>query len=57
MENPSEQQIRQRAHQLWEQHERPEGRDAEFWHLAEIELHGTQEREPAAPGSPEPMVE
>jgi len=30
-----EQQIRQRAHRLWEEAGCPEGRDEEFWHAAE----------------------
>jgi hypothetical protein len=43
MENPSDDQIRQRAHALWEQSGRPEGRSEEFWHEAERELLGTQQ--------------
>jgi Protein of unknown function (DUF2934) len=35
----SEEQIRNYAHQLWEEAGRPEGRDAEFWHAAEVELN------------------
>jgi hypothetical protein len=27
-----------RAHQLWEQHGRPVGRDEEFWLQAELEI-------------------
>ena len=34
----SKEQIRMRAHQLWEQHGRPVGRDEEFWLQAEREL-------------------
>jgi hypothetical protein len=30
--------IRVRAHELWEQHGRPAGRDEEFWLQAESEL-------------------
>ena len=30
--------IRARAHQLWEQAGRPEGRDHEFWLQAELDL-------------------
>ena len=33
-----EEEIRIRAHQLWEQAGRPEGREDEFWHQAEKEL-------------------
>jgi hypothetical protein len=35
-----ESRIRARAHELWEQHGRPEGRDEEFWLRAERELIG-----------------
>lgn len=38
MEKPSEEQIRQRAHEIWERNHRPDGRDDEFWHQAEKEL-------------------
>jgi hypothetical protein len=38
MEKPTEDQIRQRAHDIWERHHRPDGRDEEFWHQAEREL-------------------
>jgi hypothetical protein len=39
MEKPTEEQIRQRAHELWEQNHWPGGRDDEFWHQAEKELN------------------
>jgi hypothetical protein len=35
---PTEEQIRVRAHQLWEEAGKPEGRDDEFWRQAEQEL-------------------
>ena len=38
MSEPSNAEIQQRAHQLWEQAGRPEGRDEEFWYQAEREL-------------------
>jgi hypothetical protein len=38
MEHPSEEQIRTRAHQLWELQGSPEGREEEFWLEAEREL-------------------
>jgi len=38
MASPTEEQIRTRAHQLWEQAGKPEGREEEFWHQAEQEL-------------------
>ena len=34
----TEEAIRARAHQLWEQAGRPEGRDPEFWLQAELDL-------------------
>jgi hypothetical protein len=38
MPAPTDEQIRNRAHKLWEQAGKPEGREDEFWHLAEQEL-------------------
>jgi hypothetical protein len=38
MVQPTEEQIRQRAYELWEQNHRPDKRDDEFWHQAEQEL-------------------
>jgi hypothetical protein len=38
MAYPTDEQIRIRAHQLWEQAGKPEGREDEFWRLAEQEL-------------------
>ena len=40
MPNPTEEQIRIRAHQLWEAAGQPMGRDQEFWDAAEGELKG-----------------
>jgi hypothetical protein len=34
----AKEEIRARAHELWEQHGRPVGRDEEFWLQAEAEL-------------------
>lgn len=39
-EQMTEEQIRIRAHQLWDLAGRPEGREEEFWHEAERELKG-----------------
>jgi hypothetical protein len=44
----TEQQIRDYAHLLWEKAGKPEGRDAEFWHAAEVELNAESES-PDAP--------
>jgi len=38
--NDTEDQIRQRAFELWEQRGRPEGYETEFWLQAERELKG-----------------
>jgi hypothetical protein len=38
MSGDREEQIRRRAHELWEQSGRPEGRETEFWLQAEREL-------------------
>jgi hypothetical protein len=38
---PTDDQIRNRAHQLWEQAGKPDGRGGEFWHRAEQELQET----------------
>ena len=35
----SKEAIRARARELWEQHDRPSGRDLEFWTQAERELN------------------
>ena len=53
MEKPTEDQIRQRAHDIWERHHRPEGRDEDFWHQAEKELQETDDLEKIA-HDPEP---
>jgi Protein of unknown function (DUF2934) len=38
MAKPTEEQIRQRAQEIWEENHRPVGRDEEFWFQAEREL-------------------
>jgi hypothetical protein len=43
---PSKQEIDARAYQLWEQAGRPEGRESEFWHLAEQELRNEDKGSP-----------
>jgi Protein of unknown function (DUF2934) len=50
----NEQQIRNYAHQLWEKAGRPEGRDAEFWHAAEVELNAESESPDAQTQSDQP---
>jgi hypothetical protein len=39
MEKPNKEKIVHRAYELWEQNGKPEGRDDEFYHQAERELH------------------
>ena len=38
MPEPSERQVLERAYQIWERHGRPEGREDEFFALAQQEL-------------------
>jgi hypothetical protein len=44
MAHPTEEQIRKRAFELWEQSGKPEGRQDEFWDQAQKELQGAEER-------------
>jgi hypothetical protein len=46
MENPTQIQIVRRAYELWEQAGKPEGRDEEFYHLAEQELRDADKSSP-----------
>jgi hypothetical protein len=53
MAYPTDEEIRTRAHQLWEQAGKPDGRENEFWHQAERELLAMQDfREVANEPSP-----
>lgn len=45
MAYPTDEQIRTRAHQLWEESGKPDGRDDEFWHQAERELLAVEDLE------------
>jgi hypothetical protein len=42
-----------RAKELWETHGKPDNRDDEFWHTAERELSGLQDRGEDMKGSPD----
>jgi Protein of unknown function (DUF2934) len=53
MAKPTEDQIRQRAHEIWERNHRPDGRDDEFWYQAERELQEADELGKIA-NSPDP---
>ncbi|MBR0845180.1 MULTISPECIES: DUF2934 domain-containing protein [Bradyrhizobium] len=46
MAEPTEDEIRTCAHQLWEKAGRPEGREKEFWELAEQELRNKDKSSP-----------
>lgn len=46
LSDPTEQEIRERAHRLWEQAGKPEGRDEEFWQAAEQELRNEDRSNP-----------
>ena len=43
LSRPSQNRIRRRARQIWEQNGRPSGRDEEFWLQAERELREVEE--------------
>ena len=38
MDNVDEDQVRARAHQLWEKAGKPDGQDEQFWHEAERQV-------------------
>jgi Protein of unknown function (DUF2934) len=44
MAQPTEEQIRKRAFELWEQAGKPEGREDEFWNQAQRELQDAEGR-------------
>ena len=46
MPQPTEQEVRERAHQIWERQGKPEGREEEFWKLAEQELRNEDKSSP-----------
>jgi hypothetical protein len=43
-DTPDQDAIRRRAYALWEADGRPHGRDDEYWHRAERELHGRKSK-------------
>jgi len=51
-EQSTEDRIRARAHQIWEEEGRPEGRSDEHWERAKIEV-GLQDKQPESPTPPE----
>ncbi|MCP1974295.1 DUF2934 domain-containing protein [Bradyrhizobium elkanii] len=46
MNRPIDEAVAARAYQLWEQAGKPEGRDEEFWRLAEQELRNEDKGSP-----------
>jgi hypothetical protein len=46
MADPTETRIVTRAYELWEKAGKPEGRDEEFYHLAEQELRNEDKSSP-----------
>jgi Protein of unknown function (DUF2934) len=46
MTKPRDQDILNRAHEIWERNGRPEGREDEFWHQAEHELRNQDKSSP-----------
>ncbi len=52
MAYPTDEQIRSRAHQMWEEAGRPDGRAEEFWHRAERDLTNAADGEGATEAGP-----
>jgi hypothetical protein len=46
MREPTEQEIKNRAYEIWERNGRPEGKEEEFWRLAEQELRNEDKSSP-----------
>jgi hypothetical protein len=46
MLKPTEQEIAERAFDIWEHHGRPQGREDEFWRQAELELRNLDRSHP-----------
>jgi hypothetical protein len=55
MDESMKEQIRIRAHELWEQAGRPDGREEEFWYEAERDIKREMEDGSAIAQRPEPM--
>jgi hypothetical protein len=52
MLKPTEQDIAERAFEIWERHGRPEGREDEFWRQAELELRNFDRSHPLQTAEP-----
>jgi Protein of unknown function (DUF2934) len=46
MGEPTEKQIKNRAYEIWEREGKPEGREDEFWALAQQELRNENKSNP-----------
>jgi Protein of unknown function (DUF2934) len=46
MSEPTEQEIKNRAYEIWERNGRPKGKEEEFWRLAEQELRNEDKSSP-----------
>ena len=46
MNEPTEQEIKNRAYQIWERNGRPKDKEDEFWRLAEQELRNEDKSSP-----------
>jgi hypothetical protein len=46
MTQPTEKEIKNRAYEIWERNDRPEGKEDEFWQLAEQELRNEDKTSP-----------
>jgi len=49
---PSEKDVMNRAYEIWERHGRPEGREDEFWVLAQQELRNEDKSNPMRTSDP-----
>jgi hypothetical protein len=56
MTEPTDADIKQRAHRLWEQAGQPDGREDEFWFQAEQELREMEELRQQAEAPPPIML-
>jgi hypothetical protein len=54
MPEPNEQEIAERAFEIWERNGKPTGRENEFWHQAELELRNADRSHPLQ--MPEPLM-
>ena len=46
MAEPNEKEVKNRAYELWEKAGKPEGKDEEFYHLAQQELRNEDKSSP-----------